>query len=106
MKQLFMGEFEMGENLSIDKIIEIMSDNNNYYVETGKGKNKNQTKSGIALKLLLELSEEELNVVLNNQNVINTIMSINDTAVLRAVFGKVPAFFKKKCLKMKGYKIV
>ena len=86
----------MGENLSIDKIIENMSDNNNYYVETGKGKNKNQTKSGIALKLLLELSEEELNVVLNNQNVINTIMSINDTAVLRAVFRKVPAFFQEK----------
>lgn len=47
------------------------------------------------LKLLAKMSEEEKTIILSNPMVEKTIMSIDDTDILRAIFRNSPAFFQE-----------
>lgn len=48
-----------------------------------------------ALKLLAKMDNEEKEIALNDPEVQKTIMNIDDTDTLRAIFRNVPPFFKK-----------
>lgn len=58
-------------------------------------KKLNYVDSKKAVNTLKKMSEEEKNIVLNDKNVINTILSIRDTSILRDIFRLVPDFFQE-----------
>lgn len=59
-------------------------------------KRYNYFESRVALKLLAKMNSEEKELVLANEDVKETIMHIDDTDTLRAVFRNVPASFQEE----------
>ncbi len=68
--------------LSLNEKINILSQTNNYY--------NNQY-----LKILSNLTDEEIPIFFNNINVQKAILNINDTVILRTIFRRSPEFFQE-----------
>ena len=72
-----------------------LSNRSNYYSKNGKGFNHSKARNGIAVKELSNLSVEEFKILLNFDDVRDTILSIDNTDILRTIFRKVPSFFQE-----------
>lgn len=81
--------------LTLDKKISILSQKSKYYARSGMGNNKQKMRNGRAVKVLPNITEEEAQILFNLPSVQNAIFSIDNTDILRTIFGRVPVFFQE-----------
>lgn len=86
---------ENNQELTLDKKISILSQTSNYYAKSGMGYNRQKMRKGKAVKLLSNITEEEAQVLFNIPTIQNAIFNVENSAILRMIFKKVPSFFQE-----------